>query len=69
MMDLLNKTYDFQNKTDKFAHNKLQGVIAEKINAKTCFADKDLSSWTDLGRSGHVRITTSGPIWHVSDSK
>ena len=40
-----------------------------KKKAKTCFADKDLSSWTGLGRSGHVQITTFGPISHLSDSK
>ena len=56
-------------KTTEFASNKWKGVISEKIKAKTCFADKDLSSWTGLGRSGHVQITTFGPIWHVSGSK
>ena len=43
--------------------------ISEKIKAETCFADEDLSSWTGLGRSGHVQITTFGPISHVSDPK
>ena len=51
----------------KFANKKWKGVISEKIKAKTCFADKDLSSWTGLGKSGHVQITTFGPISHVSD--
>ena len=68
MINLLSKTYDFQ-KHDKFAHKKWKGVISEKIKAKTCLANKDLSSWTGLGRSGHVQITTFGPIWHVSGSK
>ena len=45
-------------KHDQFANKKWKGVISEKINAKTCFADKDLSSWTGLGKSGHVQITT-----------
>ena len=68
MINLLGKTDDFQ-KYNKFADEKWKGVISEKIKAKTCFADKDLSSWTGLGRSGHVQITTFGPIWHVSGSK
>ena len=25
---------------------------------EACFADKDFSSWTGLGRSGHVQLTT-----------
>ena len=36
-------------KHDKFANKNGKGVISEKITAKTCFADKDLSSWTGLG--------------------
>ena len=32
-------------KHDEFANKKWEGVISEKIKAKTCFADKDLSSW------------------------
>ena len=56
-------------KHEKIINNKWKGVISEKIKAKTCFADKDLSSWTGLGRSGHVQITTFGPISHVSGPK
>ena len=51
-------------KNAKFANKKWKGVISEKIKAKTCFADKDLSSWTGLG---HVQTTTFGRIWYVSD--
>ena len=29
----------------------------------------NLLSKTGLGRSGHVRFQTFGPIWHVSDPK
>ena len=47
--------------------NEKDNVIYEKMN--TCFADKDLSSWTGLGRSGHVRSQSFGPIWHVSGPK
>ena len=51
-------------KHDKFANEKWKGVISVKIKAKNCFADKDLFSWTGLGRAGHVQITTVGLIWH-----
>ena len=53
MINLLIKTYEF-TKNDKFANEKWKGVISEKIKAKTCFADNDLSSWTGLGRAGKV---------------
>ena len=56
-------------KNNKFANKKWKRVISEKMKAKTCFADKDLSSWTGLGKSGHVQITTFGPILHVLGSK
>ena len=68
IINLLSKTYDFQ-KNDKFVNKEWKSLISAKIKTKTCFADKDLSSWTGLGRSGHVQITTFGPIWHVSGSK
>ena len=58
-----------KRKHDKFANKKWKGVISEKIKAKTCFADKDLSSWTGLGRSGHDRSQSFGPISHVSGPK
>ena len=34
---------------------------SEKVKAKTCFADKDLSSWTGKSRSGHDRSQSYGP--------
>ena len=68
MVNLFSKTYDFR-KNDKFAKQKWKGVNSERIKIKTCFADKDLSSWTGLDRSGHDQITTFGPISHVSGSK
>ena len=43
MIDLLYKTYD-SIKDDKFANRNGKGVISERIKAKTCFGDKDLSS-------------------------
>ena len=41
----------------------------EKKKGKARFADKDLSCWTGLGRSGHVQIPTFGSISYISDSK
>ena len=32
-------------------------------------ADKDLSSWAGLGRSGNVQITTFGTISHIPGPK
>ena len=79
LINLLSKTHDskkkclvkhmISQKNHKFANEKWKGVNSEKIKVKTCFVDKDLSSWTGLGRSGHVQITTFGPISHVSDPK
>ena len=64
---MFSKTYDFQKKHNKIANKKWKGVISEKIKAKTCFADKDLSSWTGKSRSGHDRSQSFGAIWHFSD--
>ena len=69
MINLLSKTYDFQKNMINLLIENWKGVISEKIKAKTCFVDKDLSSWTGLGRSGHVQITTFGKISHVLGSK
>ena len=48
MINSLNKTADF--------------IKSEKIKAFPLVRSKYLSSWTGLGRSGHVQITTFGPI-------
>ena len=37
-----------------------------KKEIRVRFADKDLSSWTGPGRSGHVQIPTFHQISHVS---
>ena len=42
-------------------------IKSEKIKAFPLVCSKYLSSWTGLGRSGHVRFQTFGPISHVSD--
>ena len=55
MINLLRKTDDFMK--------------SEKIKAFPLVCSKCLSSWTGLGRSGHVQITTVGPISHVSGPK
>ena len=49
-----------------FVNKEWKGVISEKIKLKTCFADKDLSSWTGKSRSGHDRSQSFGSILHVS---
>ena len=68
IINSLSKTDDFIkmlnlfNKTDDF-------IKSEKIKAFPLACSKYLSSWTGLGRSGHVQITTFGPISHVSGPK
>ena len=54
---------------DKFVNKKWKGVISEKIKTFPLACTKYLSSWTDLGRSGHDRFQTFGRIWHVSGPK
>ena len=67
---MLNRKYNF-TKNDKFANKNWNGVISEeeekKVEAR--FADKDLSSSTGLGKSGHVRMTSFGQISYVSGPK
>ena len=66
MINLVSKTCDFiQN--DKFGNKKKKGVISEKIFPLVC--SKYLSSWTGLGRSGHVQSQSFGSISHVSGTK
>ena len=68
MDSFINK--DMISKVDQFANKDWQGVISEeKEKGKTCFADKDLSSWTGLGRSGLVRSQSFGSISHASGPK
>ena len=68
MINLRIKTDDFV-KNDKFADKKWKGVKSEKIKVFPLVCSKYLSSWTGLGRSGHVQITTSDSILHVLGSK
>ena len=68
MINLFSKTDDFI-KNDKFVKKKWKGVTSEKIKVFPLVCSKYLSSWTGLGRSGHVQITTFGRIWHVSGPK
>ena len=80
MISLLDKTDDFikminlLSKTNnlikyKCANRKWKGVISEKIKVFPLVCSKYLSSWTGLGRSGHVRFLTFGRILHVLGSK
>ena len=57
MINLFNKTDDFIKMISLF--NKTYDFI-KMIN---------LLSKTGLGRSGHVRFQTFGPMWHVSSPK
>ena len=66
MINSLSKTDDFMN-SDEFANKKWKGVISGKRFPLVC--SNYLSSWTGLGRSGHVRITTFGQISHASGPK
>ena len=50
----------------KFANKEWKGVNLEKIKVFPLARSKYLSSWTGLGRSGHVRFQTVGQISHVS---
>ena len=51
---------------DNFANKKWKGVNSEKIQVKTWFADKDLSSWTGKSRSGHDRSQNFAHFLHIS---
>ena len=73
---LINKQYDliendkFVNKNNKFAYKDWTGSFSgERKKGKACFGDKDLSSWSGLGRSGHERSQSFGSISHVSGPK
>ena len=68
MISLLNKTYDFV-KNDKFVNKTWKGVKSEKIKVFPLVCSKYLSSWTGLGRSGHVQSQSSGKISHVLGPK
>ena len=59
MINYFNKTYDFIKKIIDLL-SKTNDSIKKNIN---------LHSKTGLGRSGHVRFQTFGPIWHVSGPK
>ena len=65
MINLFSNSDDFIQ-TCKFGNNIWKCVKSEKIKVFPLVCSKYLSSWTGLGKSGHVQITTFGPIWHVS---
>ena len=67
MINLLMKSPDSYDNY-KFANKRRKGVILQKkIFPLVC--SKYLSSWTGLGRSGHVQIPTLGQILHLSNPK
>ena len=65
---MFHKRYDLV-KNDKSANKKREGVISGRKKGKARFADKDLSSWTGLGRSGHDRSQSFGQNSHNSGPK
>ena len=67
-MNLLSKTHDF-TKNDKFSNNNWKGVKSEKLKVFPLVCSKYLSSWTGLGKSGHVQSQSVGSILHVSGFK
>ena len=54
---ILQKMINLLNKTDDF-------IKSEKIKAFPLVCSKYLSSWTGLGRSGHVQSQSLGKISH-----
>ena len=58
MIDLLNKTDD-----------SIKKMIISSSKTDDFIKNDKFISKTGLGRSGHVRFQTFGPIWHVSGPK
>ena len=50
----------------KVTNKNGKGVTSGEKKKEARFADKALSSWTGLGRSGHVQITTFHQFSHIS---
>ena len=67
MINSLSKTDDFIKMINLL--NKNDFIKSEKVKAFPLVCSKHLSSWTGLGRSGHVRCPTFGRISHFLDSK
>ena len=68
MINSLSKTDDFI-KHNKFVDRKWKGAKSEKIKVFPLVCSKYLSSWTGLGRSGHIRFPTFRLISHISGRK
>ena len=69
MINLFNKTDDFIKMINLFSKTYDFIKSEKKIKVFPLVCSKYLSSWTGLGRSGHVRFPTFGPISHASGSK
>ena len=68
MIHSFNKIDDFFKMVNLFS--KTDDLIkSEKIRAFPLVCSKYLSSWTGLGRSGHVRFPAFGRILHVLPPK
>ena len=61
MINLLSEADDFI-RNDKFANKKLKGVKSKEIKVFPLACSKYLSSWTGLGKSGHVQSQSFGQI-------
>ena len=68
LIDLLIKTND-STENHKLVKSKWKGVILGRKHIFLLACSKYLSSWTGLGKSGHVRFPTFGQISHVSGPK
>ena len=67
MINYFNKTDDFIKMTNLFNKTNDFKTIINLFNKTYDFVKNiNLLSKTGLGRSGHVRFQTFGPIWHVS---
>ena len=64
MINLFDKT-----NVKKNVNNQWKDVKSEKIKTFPLVCSKYLSSWTGLGRSGHVRFPALGSILHVLGPK
>ena len=67
-LDAIYKICEFTKETE-FVDNNWKDVISEEKKKKARSADKDLSSWTGLGKSGHDRSQSFDPISHVPGPK
>ena len=66
-MNLLSKTNDFIRMMNLLINMERCNFWKEEVFPLVC--SKYLSSWTGLGKSGHVQSQSFGQILHISDPK